>query len=193
MSEFENDIRRVSNLVRILSLPPALPTGLTEANLRDALPTAHAFATYEAMEQNLSTGEAIVNGIQTGWYFERAVQLLPTPWDMETGRQLSYVSPWAYATLATAMRVLNLMQVHTGMKLVLFDGDQNLHFPTSVLQRHIGVANAPRRVAVNAGLIASYIARTTSNVSDGKGGTKIVQNDRLAIAGAIESLVRAIE
>lgn len=153
----------------------------------------HAFASYEGMEQNLSTGEAIVDGIQTGWYFERAVQILPTPWDMETGRHLMYVAPWAFATLATARRVLDLMQAHTQMRLVLFNGDQNLHFPTSVLQRHIGVKDQPKRIAVNAGLIASYIARTTARLSDGAGGTRIVQNNRLAIAGAIESLARAIE
>lgn len=148
---------------------------------------------YEGMEQDALTGEAIVNGIPTGWFFERPTQVLPLPENPETGRHTVTVIPWAFATAATAQRVREAMQLHTQMPLEIFKGDQNPHFPLSVVQRYIGVQGQPRTVSVNAGLVASYIARTTARVSDGLGGMRVVQNDRLAIAGAIESLARAIE
>lgn len=149
--------------------------------------------TFEGMEQAPATGEAIVNGIPSGWFFEQPTQLTPLPENPETGRHSVAVMPWAFATAATAQRVRETMQLHTQMPLEIFAGDQNAQFPLSVRQRYIGVQGQPRTVSVNAGLVASYIARTTARVSDGAGGTRIVQNDRLAIAGAIESLARAIE
>lgn len=157
---------------------PAPPTGGT--------------TTYEGMEQNLSTGEAICNGIQTGFYFERPMQTVPIPGNAETGRMDVRVTPWGFATASTAQRVLELLQQHTQLTLEIFKGDQNDQFPTSVVQCHIGVQGQPRRVAVNAGLVASAIARTTAEVDDGMGGKKIVQNDRLVIAGALAALTYAI-
>lgn len=149
--------------------------------------------TYEGMEQDTATGEAIVNGIPTGWFFEQPTQLLPVPESPETGRHTLSVMPWAFATVATAQRVREAMQLHTQMPLEVFSGDQNQHFPLSVRQRYIGVQSQPRTVSVNAGLVASYIARTTARLGDGKGGTRVVQNDRLVLANAIESLARAVE
>lgn len=149
--------------------------------------------TYEGMEQDFATGEAIVNGIPTGWTFERPMQLVPTGDNPETGRHSVTVVPWAFATASTAQRVLEAMQAKTGLVLEIFKGDQNEQFPTSVLQRYIGVHGQPRRVAVNAGLTASYIARTTCEVSDGKGGKKIVQNQEPAIVQALVELWREIE
>ena len=79
------------------------------------------------------------------------------------------------------------------MPCEIFQGDPNDQFPISVPMRHIGVQGQPRRVAVNAGLVASQIARTTARVSDGQGGTKIVQNANPAIAQAIFSLLAEID
>lgn len=148
---------------------------------------------YEGLEQDNATGEAICNGIPTGWTFEQPKQLAPLPSDTETGRHSVALAPWAFATAATAQRVREAMQLHTQMPLEIFKGDQNPQFPLSVVQRYIGVQGQPRTVSVNAGLVASYIARTTARVSDGAGGFRIVQNERMALAGAIESLARAIE
>lgn len=46
---------------------------------------------------------------------------------------------------------------------------------------------------MNAGLIASQIARTTAAVSDGAGGTKQVQNAAPAIAEALSALEREMD
>ena len=149
--------------------------------------------TYEGMEQDTATGEAIVNGIPTGWFFELPTQLAPTPDNPESGRQRVTVTPWAFATPTTAQRVLEAIWKHTLMPCEIFQGDPNDQFPISVPMRHIGVQGQPRRVAVNAGLVASQIARTTARVSDGQGGTKIVQNANPAIAQAIFSLLAEID
>lgn len=149
--------------------------------------------TYEGMEQDAATGEAIVNGIPTGWFFELPTQLAPAPDNPETGRQRVTVTPWAFATPSTAQRVLEAIWKHTLMPCEIFQGDPNDQFPISVPMRHIGLQGQPRRVAVNAGLVASQIARTTARVSDGQGGTKIVQNANPAIAQAIFSLLAEID
>lgn len=150
-------------------------------------------ATYEGLEQNTATGEAVCNGIPTGWFFELPVQLAPTPDNPETGRQRITMAPWAFATPSTAQRVLELLWRHTQMACEIFQGDANEQFPISVPMRHIGVQGQPRRVAVNAGLVAAAIARTTAEVGDGQGGKKIVQNSNPAIAQAIYSLLTEID
>lgn len=149
--------------------------------------------TYEGMEQDAATGEAIVNGIPTGWFFERPTQVTPLASDPETGRHVVDLNPWAFATPSTAQRVLEAIWKHTLMPCEIFHGDPNEQFPITAPMRHIGVQGQPRRVAVNAGLIASQIARTTARVSDGQGGTKIVQNANPAIAQAIFSLLAEID
>lgn len=156
-------------------------------------PAVSETTTYEGMEQDNSTGEAICNEIRTGWYFERPTQLVPTASNPETGRQSVSVIPWGFATASTAQRVLEAMQAKTGLHLVIFKGDQNPQFPLSVVQRYIGIQGQSRNNSVNAGLIASQIARTTAEVSDGKGGKKIVQSADGAIAEAISSLEHGAE
>lgn len=155
--------------------------------------TEKELMTYEGMEQDSSTGEAIVNGIPTGWTFECPTQLVPLAENPETGRQSVTVTPWGFASASTAQRVLEAMQAKTGLVLEIFKGDQNSQFPFSVLQRYIGVEGQPRRVSVNAGLVASYIARTTCEVSDGKGGKKIVQHAEPVVAEALVELWRGID
>ncbi len=150
-------------------------------------------ATYEGLEQNTETGEAVCNGIPTGWFFELPTQLAPTPDNPETDRQRVTVTPWAFATPSTAQRVLEAIWKHTLMPCEIFQGDPNDQFPISVPMRHIGVQDQPRRVAVNAGLVAAAIARTTAEVGDGMGGKRIVQNANPAIAQAIYSLLTEID
>lgn len=154
---------------------------------------ASGVSTYEGMDLDNSSGEAICNGIRTGWYFERPVQVVPVASNPETGRSAVAVTPWGYATASTAQRIMELMQAHTQRQLELFKGDPNPQFPVSVLQRYVGVQGQPRRVSVNAGLIASYIARTTAEVSDGKGGKKTVQTVDPHIAEALASLDAGME
>lgn len=149
-------------------------------------------ATYEGLEQNTETGEAVCNGIPTGWFFELPTQLAPTPDNPETGRERVTVTPWAFATPSTAQRVLELLWQHTKMPCEIFQGDAK-QFPISVPMRQIGVQDQPRRVAVNAGLVAAAIARTTAEVGDGQGGKRIVQNANPAIAQAIYSLLTEID
>lgn len=172
--------------------PPAPPVHETATPAGPPPPVSER-TTYEGMEQDNSTGEAICNGIRTGWYFERPMQVVPLASNPETGRQSIAVKPWGFATASTAQRVLEAMQVHTRYPLEIFKGDQNPQFPTSVVQRYIGIQGQSRNNSVNAGLIASQIARTTAEVSDGKGGRKIVQSANGAIAEAIASLEHGAE
>lgn len=175
---------------RVIAPPAPEATALVAP---PALPVRAGIATYEGMEQDTETGEAICNGIRTGWFFERPKQVVPAPDNPETGLQRVEVTPWAFATASTAQRVLEAIWRHTLMPCELFHGDPNEHFPISAPMRHIGVQGQPRRVAVNAGLIASQIARTTARLGDGLGGFKIVQNQNAAIGQAIFALLREIE
>jgi hypothetical protein len=114
---------------------------------------------FEGLEFDTVTGEAICNGINTGWTFEKPYQLLPvTGSNPDTVMANQYISPWAFATATTADTILRLLQPHfDDVKLEIIKADANSRFPTSVPQRLISAGGSAK---VNAGLIASQIART---------------------------------
>lgn len=148
---------------------------------------------FENMEFEMSTGEAFVNGYPTGWTFEFVMQGLPAPGEnIDTSRQFQLVTPWAYATSETANRIATLMRLNTGRPMRVEFGDENAAFPTTVRQRYISASDGRRKASVNAGLVASQIARTTAWVSDGQGGMRRVQNSAAAIAEALATIEREL-
>lgn len=171
-----------------VTAPPAPPT---------APPASDAISHWEGLEINNSTGEAIVNGLQTGLYFERPAQILPqVGGNPDVDRAVTAISPLSYATKYTAdLIVKKLEEKLPGWKLTVVMGDPNKMFPVSVLARYVAVVleNGAIVPASNLGLIAQTIARTTAEVSDGKGGKKFVQDFTGAIETALGEIRRAVE
>jgi hypothetical protein len=148
---------------------------------------------FENMEFDVSTGQAWVNGQETGWSFEFAMQGLPAPGEnMDTSRKVTLISPWAFATRKTADKIRTMMEQHTGRKFEIEQGDENTQFPTNVRQLYIVAKENGKNASVNAGLVASQIARTTAIVSDGVGGYRRVQNSAMAIAEALTTIEREL-
>ena len=173
------------------SIVPANPVSVT------APPAAEAISHWEGLDINNSTGEAIVNGIQTGLYFERPAQVLPnTGGNPDVDRSLQMISPLSYATKYTADQVLaKLREYLKGWELTTVMGDPNKMFPVSVLARYVAVKLGDGSIvpASNIGLIAQTIARTTAEVSDGRGGKKIVQDWNGALETAVGEIRRAVD
>lgn len=148
---------------------------------------------FENMEFDVSTGQAWVNGQATGYSFEFAMQGLPAPGEnMDTSRKVTLISPWAFATKDTAIKIRNMMEQHTARKFEIESGDENTQFPTNVRQLYIVAKENGKKASVNAGLVASQIARTTAIVSDGVGGYRRVQNSAMAIAEALTTIEREL-
>ena len=173
------------------SIVPANPVSVT------APPAAEAISHWEGLDINNSTGEAIVNGIQTGFFFERPAQLLPTiGGNPDVQRSLQAISPLSYATKYTAdIIIARLSEALPGWKLGICMGDPNKMFPVSVLARYVAVTLENKAIipASNIGLIAQTIARTTCEVSDGKGGKRITQTWTGAIETAVDEIRRAVD
>lgn len=171
-----------------VTAPPAPPT---------APPASDAISHWEGLEINNSTGEAIVNGLQTGLFFERPAQILPqVGGNPDVDRAVTMISPLSYATKYTADEILKrLQEAMPGWKFVTLMGDPNKMFPVSVLARYVGVKLEDGAVipASNIGLIAQTIARTTAMVSDGRGGSKKVQDWSGAIETAVGEIRRAVD
>lgn len=148
---------------------------------------------FQGMDFDIATGHAHSNGLDTGWTFEFVYQALPQIGENpDTSRGLTVISPWAYATQDTAVKIRQMMALHTQNFLTVEFGDPNPHFPTTIQQRQIAAEGAGKKARVNAGLIAAQIARTTALVSDGMGGTKRVQNSSAAIAEALHALAQEL-
>lgn len=148
---------------------------------------------FENMELETSTGEAFINGLPTGWTFEFVMQGLPAAGEnIDTSRAFQLVTPWAYATEATARRVLDMLSQNTRRVLRIELGDTNTTFPTTVRQRYIVANENGKRASVNAGLVAAYIARTTALVSNGQGGYEYVQSNGEFVRNALASIEREL-
>lgn len=147
------------------------------------VPTA-VIETHEGMDIDTGNGEAICNGVRTGWNFLLPAQALPAGGqNLDTSRVATRVSPWGFATRATAGRLRESLQPMMGdVKLAIVNGDQNSQFPYSTLQLYITAGGSAK---INAGLLASEIARTTFYDTINK---RVVQTDREALAGAVLSL-----
>lgn len=192
---------REEKLKQQFNPPPATPAPAAVISAPTtsviAPPASDAFSSWEGLEINNSTGEAYCNGIQTGLYFERPAQALPsTGGNLDVDRTVSLISPLSYATKYTAEQILSkISDSMPGWSFGIVMGDPNKHFPVSVLARYVGVKleNGEIIPASNIGLIAQTIARTTARVSDGKGGTKIVSDWSGAINTAIGEIRRAVD
>lgn len=173
------------------STPPAstvaAPIAERESRLQAVsahLRAAEAIETHEGMDIDTGNGEAICNGVRTGWHFLLPAQALPSGGEnLDTNRVATRISPWGFASRATAERLRGLLQPmmqDAGLSVVA--GDQNSQFPYSTLQLYISAGGSAK---INAGLLASEIARTTFFDTVNK---RVVQTDREALAGAVLSL-----
>lgn len=160
--------------------PPKAPT-------KPVAPVSSDIKTFEGMDFDTTNGQAIVNKLETGWHFERVVQALPTPGgnpDVDSSAQL--ISPWAFATQDTAGRILSMIYAADNRLDVAVEAqEQNDRFPTNVQQLQITARMDDKRARVNAGLVASQIARTTAWDAPNK---RIIQSPNEAINGAVASL-----
>ena len=137
------------------------------------------FIKFDTAYQKQSNGEMYVPSsdgaehlIKTGYFFERVTQALPILGGQ--GKIVGYttvnLSPWAFATTETAMDVFNQLRLFTSnaYKLSLTEGDfDNGPFPRSHKEWQIQAEYSGKKARINAGLLASNIARTTAFV-DGK-------------------------
>lgn len=178
--------------------PPAFGTNPPPVTLTPTAPAAppalEGVIEVEGLGFNTSTGEAICNGIQTGLFFERVVQALPVPGENpDTSRGLQYLPPWNYATAKTAKLIVDLIStLLPGYTFSIAFGDRNAAFPTSILPRELAVEIGSEQVRIlNLGQLASQIARTVANVSDGRGGTMQVKS-MSPVSNAVPSIMAAI-
>ncbi len=175
---------------------PSNPAPVTSAPIATAPtppPAAEGIAFFEGMGINLSTGEAIINGLQTGMYFERVTQYVPNPDNPDGPHIATNVIPWGFATRYTADSILEMLRREMpGETLAVSFSPSPGLFQTSIPQRHVMVEVDGRMLitSVNVGLIAAQIARTTAVVMDGAGGTKKVQSPQEAIAQAAAAVRR---
>jgi hypothetical protein len=137
--------------------------------------------------QKASTGEMFVPAsdnsgwkVPTGYYFQRVTQSQPSVQNPE-GPRLPGVAltPWAFATALTALQVMTMLQPVANYPLSLEFADENTQFPLSHREYQIAAVKGNRKARVNAGLLASNIARTTA-VLDGK--VKQFPNEALKLA-----------
>jgi len=104
--------------------------------------------------------------LETGFYFEKVTQMLPDPNSMDgpllPGKR---ISPWATATRDTAYKMYEALKpLVPGAILSIVEGEHDPYFKLSHPQLHIGAKMDGRQARVNAGLLASYIARSTAFV-----------------------------
>lgn len=154
------------------------------------------FIQFDSVYQEILTGEMFVPAsdqsgrlVPTGFYFMRVTQQLPLVEDMQGPRVNRVVlTPWAFATSQTALQICNSLQPLLKDKLTLEPADANSQFPYSAKQWQIAAVRGNRKARVNAGLIASNIARTTA-VVDGK----VKQFPDMALRLAADELVTELE
>lgn len=178
--------------------PPPTGTNPPPVTLTPAVPNPPAAVEgvieVEGLGFNTSTGEAICNGIQTGLYFERVVQAAPVPGENpDTSRGLHYLPPWNFASLKTARLLVGMItELMTGYDFSIEFGDKNNAFPLSTQPRELAVTIAGEKVRIlNLGQLASQVARTVAEVSDGRGG-KVIAKSFSPLANALPSIQAAI-
>jgi len=155
---------------------------------------------FDSAYQKLSTGEMFVpasddsgNLIRTKYFFQRVTQVQPILGadNVVVGQATVGLSPWAFATTETAADVYSQLKPYVPKEytLSLEESDYN---PAGGVRSHKEfqiVARYGNKIArINAGLLASNLARTTAFV-DGK----IKQFPHSALKAAAEELIREIE
>jgi hypothetical protein len=148
--------------------------------------------------QELNTGEMWVPAsdgsgklIPTGQYFERVTQSLPSINNMEGPRTPGVpIRPWAFARLETAWALMAELKAFlpSDVTLSVENADDNTQFPYSHPQRQITGKRGDRRARINAGLLASNIARSTA-LLDGF----IQQFSQPALEAAAGELMRELD
>jgi hypothetical protein len=127
--------------------------------------------TFDSAFQDKESGEMFVPAsdgsgklLPTGFAFELVTQSQPHVQNMEGPRfPGKIVSPWAFATQPTAENVLKRLKPFVpGAVLYLEAADTNTQFPYSHDQLQIVALRGDREARINAGLLASNIARTTA-------------------------------
>lgn len=156
------------------------------------------FIQFDTAFQNTSAGEMYVprsDGqpglVPTGFCFEQVTQGQPKVTDMEGPRNLIVrVTPWAFATRHTAEMVREklLPLVPGDVKLSIEPGDKNTQFPFSHDQLYICAKRGQHKARINAGLLASNIARTTATV-DGE----VKQFPKQHLEDAVVELVHELD
>lgn len=156
------------------------------------------FAQFDAAVQHLETGEMWVprsDGapglVPTEHYFERVTQGQPSVTNMEGPRSLIIrITPWAFATQHTATAVMDQLKpfLPGGIDLTIQAGDDNTQFPFSATMWQIRGKQGPHKARLNAGLLASNIARTTATL-----GADVKRFPSPPLKDAAEELVRELE
>ena len=160
--------------------------------------TQSAFIQFDSAYQHSASGEMFVPAsdgsgrlIPTGWYFERVTQSLPSVLNMEGPRAPGVpIRPWAFAAMISAGALLNdlgsLLPSDIGLSLEA--ADDNTQFTYSHKQWQIVAKRGDTRARINAGLLASNIARSTA-LLDGQ----VKQFPRPALDAAAGELMRELE
>jgi len=124
--------------------------------------------THEGMQFDRATGEAVCNGLRTGWFFLTDVtQSLPTPGQsLDALRSPQKVTPWGFLAEESAQRLMGMVAavLPPPLTVSIGYGDANSQFPQSVQPKELQfrTVDTPGKVyRFQAGLIASAIARTT--------------------------------
>lgn len=160
--------------------------------------TQSAFIKWDSAYQHAASGEMFVPAsdgsgrlLPTGWYFEPVSQSLPSVMNMEGPRTPGVpIRPWAFAAMVSAGALLGDLSamLGDGVQLSIEAADENTQFPYSHRQWQITAKRGDRRARINAGLLASNIARSTAFL-DGQ----IRQFPTPALEAAAGELLRDLE
>ena len=163
-----------------------------------ARPQLPPFVQFDTAFQHTGTGEMFVprsDGqpglVPTDWFFERVTQGQPRIDNLEGPRDLTVlITPWAFATQRTAERVLEALKeiAPRDIQLSVQSGDKNTRFPYSHDQLMIRAKRGQYKTRINAGLLASNIARSTATV-DGV----VKQFPGPAVQAASDELLRELD
>lgn len=162
------------------------------------MPKVNPFLPFNNAYQHADTGEMWVPAsdqsgmlVPTGYYFERVTQSLPNVNNMEGPRFPGVrISPWAFSAATTAADLLPAISslVDRNVKVTIEPSSANTQFPYSHDMLQFVATRGDRKARINAGLLASNIARTTA-VLDGQ----VKQFPAPALAAAAAELMRELE
>jgi hypothetical protein len=163
-----------------------------------ATKSPNQFIKHDSAYTHIATGEMWVPAsdgsgmmLPTGQYFENVTQSLPSINDMEGPRTPGIViRPWAFAKLESAWTLMEQLKamVSSDVTLSVENSDANTQFPYSHPQRQIVGKRGDRRARINAGMLASNIARSTA-LLDGS----IHQFPQPALEAAAGELMRELD
>ena len=152
--------------------PDAPPVAPTPAPATPAAKTPGQIVKVDSAYQDVATGEMWVPAsdqsgklIPTGQYFEVVTQSLPSVENMEGPRTPGIrIRPWAFAKSDTAQALVYELKPYlpNDVALSIENADENTQFPYSHPQRQIAGKRGEKKARINAGMLASNIARSTA-------------------------------